>query len=122
MTLNQLLRRGTVTWHGVHLDQPDWSSASHTLAAAVRSPSGRQRLHVILNAWSEPLTFALPRVDGGWRRWIDTSYPPPGDICEWDATAPYPTDAYDVAPRSLVVLIATVDPSDGRTVPRGGRA
>jgi isoamylase len=122
MTLNELLRRGTVTWHGVKLDQPDWSSASHTLAAKVRSPSGRQRLHVILNAWSEPLTFALPRVDGGWRRWIDTSYPPPGDICEWDATAPYPTDVYDVAPRSLVVLIATVDPSDGRTVPPGGRA
>src|SRR5213593_1623517 len=87
MTLNELLCRGTVTWHGVRLDQPDWGSASHTLAATVRSPSGRQLFHVVLNAWSEPLTFALPSVEGGWRRWIDTSREPPCDICEWAATA-----------------------------------
>ena len=111
MTLNELLRRGTVTWHGVRLDQPDWGSASHTLAATVRSPSGRQLFHVVLNAWSEPLTFALPSVEGGWRRWIDTSREPPDDICEWGAAASHPTQAYDVAPRSLVVLTATAHPT-----------
>ena len=111
MTLNELLRRGTVTWHGVRLDQPDWDSSSHTLAATVRSPSGRQLFHVVLNAWSEPLTFALPSVEGGWRRWIDTSREPPDDICEWGATASHPTQAYDVAPRSLVVLTATAHPT-----------
>ena len=111
MTLNELLGRGTVAWHGVLLDQPDWGPSSHTLAATVRSPSGRQLLHFVLNAWSEPLTFALPSVDGGWRRWIDTSREPPDDICEWGAAASHPTQAYDVAPRSLVVLTATAHPT-----------
>ena len=68
MTLNQLLRRGTVTWHGVRLDQPDWGHSSHTLAATVRSLSGRELWQVVLNAWSEPLTFELPSVARGWRR------------------------------------------------------
>jgi len=107
MTLNELLRRGTVTWHGVRLGQPDWGVNSHTLAATVRSPSGRQQLHAILNAWSEPLGFALPSVEGGWRRWIDTSREPPEDVCEWDAAPSHPTQTYEVAPRSLVVLRST---------------
>ena len=40
MTLNQLLRRGTVTWHGVRLDQPDWSPV---LAHARGHDSQRER-------------------------------------------------------------------------------
>jgi glycogen operon protein len=111
MTLNQLLRHGTVTWHGVRLDQPDWSPSSHTLAASVRSLSGRQLFHVVLNAWSEPLRFELPSVPDGWRRWIDTSREPPDDICEWAAAPSHPTLAYDVAPRSAVVLIHAVRPT-----------
>jgi glycogen operon protein len=112
MTLNQVLRRGTITWHGVRLNQPDWSSTSHTLAATVRSASGRDLWYFALNAWSDPLTFALPSVDGGWRRWIDTSRQAPDDICDWDAAPPHQTHTYDVAPRSLVMLIAAVPPSD----------
>src|SRR5262249_15599701 len=108
MTLNQLLRRGKITWHGVRLEQPDWGSSSHTLAATVHTLNERQLLHVVLNAWSEPLTFALPSVEGGWRRWIDTSREPPEDVCEWGAASPHPTDSYDVAPRTLVILIAAV--------------
>ena len=111
MTLNQLLRRGTVTWHGVRLEQPDWGVSSHTLAATVRSPSGRELWHVVLNAWSEPLTFELPSVAGGWRRWIDTSREPTDDICEWGAAPLNPSLTYHVAPRSLVVLGATVQPT-----------
>jgi glycogen operon protein len=111
MTLNELLRRGTVTWHGVRLGQPDWSASSHTLAATVRSPSGRQLLHVVLNAWSEPLTFALPSVQDGWRRWIDTWREAPDEICEWSAAPPHPTQSYEVGPRSLVILIAAGQPN-----------
>jgi glycogen operon protein len=113
MTLNQLLRRGTVTWHGVNLGQPDWGYASHTLAATVRSPSGHQLSHFILSAWSEPLTFALPPVEGGWRRMIDTSREPPDDICAWDAAPIHRADNYDVGPRSVVMLIAVRPPPGG---------
>jgi glycogen operon protein len=120
MTLNQLLRRGTVTWHGVQLNQPDWHASSHTLAATVRSVSGTQLSHVALNAWSEPLTFAVPSVREGWRRWIDTSREPPDDICEWGAAPPLSTETYDVGPRSLVVLIADVDPMSDEVIPFSG--
>jgi isoamylase len=65
----------------------------------------------VLNAWSEPLTFELPSVARGWRRWIDTSRESPDDICEWGAAPLHPGLTYDVGPRSLVVLNATVQPT-----------
>jgi glycogen operon protein len=65
----------------------------------------------VLNAWREPLRFELPPAPGGWRRWIDTSREPPEDVCEWAAAALHPAPAYDVAPRSVVVLIAATEPS-----------
>ena len=30
--LDQLLREGKLTWHGVRVGQPDWSNYSHSLA------------------------------------------------------------------------------------------
>ena len=32
MTLNQILHHARITWHGIKLDQPDWSDDSHSLA------------------------------------------------------------------------------------------
>ena len=41
----ELLRRQPVTWHGVRLDEPDWSHDSHTIAllslCATESAAGR---------------------------------------------------------------------------------
>jgi len=47
-------------------------------------------LHLIMNAYWEPLDFELPAVthDGGtWRRWIDTALESPNEIVEWRSTA-----------------------------------
>lgn len=35
MTLNELLRRPAIQWHGVKLNVSDWGDQSHTLAATV---------------------------------------------------------------------------------------
>ena len=57
-------------------------------------------LAVIANAWWEPLTFALP--PGPWRRVVDTSLAPPGDIVP--AGVPVTAPTYDIAPRTTVIL------------------
>jgi glycogen operon protein len=108
LSLNQLLRRAQVEWHGVRLNRPDWSEHSHSLAFTVRSLRGRFLLHGMLNAYWEPLTFELPPVpaDGerAWRRCIDTALASPDDIRPWEK-APFVTQAtYLAQPRSLVLL------------------
>jgi len=107
-SLTQLLRQAQLEWHGVELDQPDWSNDSHTLALAVQ---GRRGLfHLILNAYSEPLRFELPLptgdAQGGWRRVIDTFLDSPVDFCEWDEAPQVEGPTYLVQPRSVVLLVA----------------
>jgi isoamylase len=107
-SLTQLLRQAQLEWHGVELDQPDWSNDSHTLALAVQ---GRRGLfHLILNAYSEPLRFELPPptgdTQGSWRRVIDTFLDSPVDFCEWDEAPQVEGPTYLVQPRSIVLLVA----------------
>jgi isoamylase len=83
VALNQLLLQEDITWHGVHLGEPDWRHSSHSLAFTVRLTMDRTHYHIILNAYWEPLEFELPPVaDGGrhpWRRWVDTFLDSPHD-------------------------------------------
>ncbi|HXZ24612.1 MAG TPA: glycogen debranching protein GlgX, partial [Nitrospiria bacterium] len=70
LSLNQLLERAKITWHGVALDQPDWGEHSHAIAFTLRSLRGRFLLHGMFNAYWEPLTFELPLVPSGLtQRW-----------------------------------------------------
>jgi glycogen operon protein len=67
------------------------------------------RLHLILNAFWEPLHFELPQLkeqEDTWRLWIDTALDPPRDIVEWQAAPPVPGTSYQAGPRSVVALIA----------------
>jgi glycogen operon protein len=107
LSLNQLLRRAKIQWHGVTLDRPDWSEHSHSLAFTLESLLGRFLLHGILNAYWEPLTFQLPppAAEGRrWRRCIDTALPSPDDIWLWDQAPVVSGTSYVVQPRSVVVL------------------
>jgi len=108
LTLNELLRRGQVQWHGVKLNQPDWADHSHSLACTVRSIKGKFLLHLLFNPYWEALEFELPPLGeipaSAWHRWIDTSLDSPDDLCE-GASPPALTGAtYRVQPRSVVVL------------------
>src|SRR5207249_10376797 len=97
-SLNQLLRESNKAWHGVKLFQPDWSSSSRTLAFTAELRKPKQLLHLILNAYWEPLEFELPRISdesgGSWRRWIDTSLDSPHDIVEWQSAPPFADSTY----------------------------
>ena len=106
VSLNQLLRKANHAWHGVKLGQPDWSSYSHSVAFGADVPGYDLKLHLILNAYWEPLDFELPRLGNGeqWRRWIDTALDPPLEIVEWQAAELFSGHTYQAAPRSVVVL------------------
>ena len=115
LSLNQLLRRAEIDWHGVRLGRPDWSESSHSLALTVR-PRQRQIplwLHVMFNAYWEALDFELPLAPeaavAGWQRWIDTSLESPEDIMDAAAAPPVPGMQYRVAPRSVVALFSRTD-------------
>ena len=112
VTLNQLLRSSKHAWHGVKLLQPDWSPWSHCLAFGVELPLQGLRMHVILNAYWEPLEFELPparSIDAAWRRWIDTGLAPPQEIVEWQMAPAVSGKTYQAGPRSVVVLLAGLE-------------
>ena len=105
ITLNQLLRTGERTWHGVKTGQPDWSVGSHSLALRVVCPHQSLTLYLIFNAYWEPLEFELPEAAGiQWHLWIDTALDSPRDISEWCDAPPVSDSAYRAAPHSVVAL------------------
>jgi len=115
VTLEQLLATARIDWHGVAVDRPDRSHDSRSLAVTIRGRS--VALHIVANAYWEPLDFALPALDPShddttaWQRVLDTMLPSPDDIRFADEAPTVETAAYRVGPRSVVVLAArSADP------------
>ena len=105
LSLNQLLARALKSWHGVKLGQPDWSSASHSIALSADLSEESATTHLIFNAYWEPLEFELPDGNRGpWKRWIDTALDPPNDIVPWQDARAVSGCRYVAGPRSVVVL------------------
>ena len=111
MTLTEIISKGLKGWHGVKLNQPDWSDDSHSIALSVRLANDILHVHLIFNAYWEPLNFELPVMETGqrdpWRRWIDTSLESPDDIVEWQEAPSVAGYTYLAGSRSVIVLWAT---------------
>ena len=110
LTLAQLILQANKSWHGVKPGQPDWSPQSHSIAVSVEMKHEGFLIYLVLNAYWEPLDFALPQLysigPGEWRRWIDTGLESPLDIVPWRTAAPISGTVYRVQARSVVVLMA----------------
>jgi len=119
LSLNELLRQARIEVHGIRLNQPDPRPESHSLAVTVRDIERADLLHVMFNAYWEPLVFELPSLDPPrpWRRWIDTDRDAPDDVHDWTLAPLVEGPAYAVQPRSLVTLVAE---SAGRPMGGGG--
>jgi glycogen operon protein len=107
-SLIRLVHEANKAWHGVKLDQPDWSDHSHSLALSAEIRQEGLLVYLILNAYWESLGFELPLLQNGankkWRRWIDTHLDSPEDIVEWKAAPAVGGHVYTAGPRSVVVL------------------
>jgi glycogen operon protein len=111
LSLTDLLRQASTAWHGVSLHRPDWSPPSHSLAFAADVRRAGLKLHLVMNAYWEPLDFELPPAGGGttWRRWIVTALDSPEDIVPWQEAPAFTGRAYHAAQRSVAVLWAALD-------------
>ena len=110
MSLAELIREGMKGWHGVKLNQPDWSD-TRIVSPSVPSYQANPCLSIsIFNSYWEPLDFELPpvgsRKNDSWRRWIDTFQPSPEDIVAWQESPKFAGHSYRAGPRSVVVLWA----------------
>lgn len=97
-----------VTWHGVHLNKPDWGEDSRSLAFTLRHPKSREHLCVMLNAYWDALDFELMPLpaEERWHCVVNTAAPSPQDFCDLEETTALDADHFRVEPRSAVVLIA----------------
>ena len=101
------LSRGDISWHGVTVGKPDWSSSSHSLAWTLEAASAEDRVHIIANSWWRPLVFDLPPlpVNLQWRRLIDTSRPSPEDIVKRSEATPVTSDRIALPWHTMMVLV-----------------
>ena len=110
MSLNHFIRQANKAWHGVRLNQPDWSDHSHSLAFTAEIREENFLVHLIMNGYWEPLDFELPPTfngaPNGWLRWIDTALDSPNDIVPWREAPPVPGPTYRAEARSFVALYA----------------
>jgi isoamylase len=115
LSLNEVLRRAEIDWHGIRLGCPDWSDESHSIACTVRTGEGQipLSLHLMSNAYWEALDFELPPVPAtaasGWQRWIDTALDSPEDIMDAAAAPLVAGTQYRVMPRSFAALLVRID-------------
>ncbi len=63
----------TYHWHGTKLDNPDWSSWSHTVAFSINKGITNPLVWIGLNAYSKSIDFTLPKCKYNWLKVIDTS-------------------------------------------------
>ena len=109
-SLTELLQMTPIQWHGVNLDQPDWSPSSRTLSFTVEG--SREWFHIILNGFWEPLSFSLPKPPNrfeAWYRVIDTYRESPEDFCDPVHAPSVVNGEYLVQPRSVVLLVANME-------------
>jgi isoamylase len=97
-----------ITWHGVRVGEAEWGDDSHSLAYELLHEETGEHLHVILNAYFEPLVFELPEPAPGraWRRLLDTALESPEDFCDPPAALASGLGKYACQPRSSVVLVS----------------
>jgi isoamylase len=121
ISLHELLDIAHIEWHGVRLYSPDFSDQSHTLAATGYTDDG-PAFHLMLNAYWEPLNFAIPPVPApeiSWFRIVDTFEPSPLDFHDGPKERIHDS-SYLVQPRSIVLLAGITEEmwASGNFLPR----
>ncbi|MFT6986309.1 MAG: isoamylase [Psychromonas sp.] len=105
-SLHDIIQQSGIVWHGVKVNQPDWSEESHAIAMESKDPHSSVVSYVICNAFWQALNFELPKsTSGKWQRIVDTSLADGNDIYNNGDKKQWFSNEYLVAPRSVVILI-----------------
>ena len=96
--------RDDVSWYGIG-PTVDLSPDSRSLAFCVHGASqADDDIYVMINAYWHELQFQIQEgASKDWLRIVDTALPAPGDFSEFGS--PLQQSTYQVAPRSIVVLV-----------------
>ena len=109
ITLSELLHKSSIVWHGTKLNQPDWSDDSHIIAFTAKNYKAQFLVHVMINAYWEPLDFETPPIqnnaNGQWKRILDTYLKSPDDIHDWYEAPIIDKSVYTVQSRSIVIFL-----------------
>ncbi|GAB6189445.1 glycogen debranching protein GlgX [Marinitoga arctica] len=100
-----------ITWHGVKLNQPDFSYNSKSLAFMIsgldfvnQNVLPDDDIYIALNFYEDKLDFELPRLrNKNWYRVIDTHFKTPNDFLDFPIKV---SEYYTVKSKSIVVLIS----------------
>ena len=113
VTLNELLRQARIDWHGIRLHEPDWHWESRSLAFTAERTGSQVAMHIMMNAYWEPLEFEIPPLANGdaWRRCIDTARESPDDAVLFDVAPAEPGPTCRLESRSMVVLARRTGPT-----------
>ncbi|MEM1135818.1 MAG: glycogen debranching protein GlgX [Bacteroidota bacterium] len=99
-----------ITWHGIKVGKPDWGENSHSLAFTLGKPSEEARLHIMINAYWDKLTFELPvfskNPEGAWKKIIDTAEVSSKDIFPVKKAPEIKGNRITLADRSVIVLFS----------------
>ena len=118
IVLTELINRGIRGWHGVKLNQPDWSDYSHSVALSAELSGEDLLVYFIFNTYWGPLDLELPVIADDktcWHRWIDTSLDSPQDIVEWQTAPSILGPTYRAGSSSIVVLWTSGNRADKET-------
>jgi len=97
--------REDVRWYGVG-PAVDLSHDSHTFAYCLHGESQNDDdIYVMINMYTEDLTFEIQEWSEGWKRVIDTGLDSPDDITDAGREIPLRSPRYRVKARSVVVLL-----------------
>jgi len=95
--------REDISWYGVG-PTVDLSPDSRSLAFCLHGESLGDDIYVMINAYWEPLQFQIQEgAPEDWARIVDTDLPSPRDFSQ--PGLPLQRSSYQVAPRSIVVLV-----------------
>ena len=87
-------------WHGAKLNNPDWSSWSHTVAFSINKGEANPLIWAGLNAYTKNIDFSLPGSKGNWLKVVDTNIPEIIEPC------PIINKSINIQSRSSVVIIS----------------
>ncbi|HMK44792.1 MAG TPA: alpha-amylase family glycosyl hydrolase, partial [Dissulfurispiraceae bacterium] len=114
-TLNEVVAQAEIEWHGVELNQPDWSDSSHSIAFSAKNLRRNLLYYCVVNAYWEELVFELPPPKApatNWRRLVDTSLASPDDAVSWSDAPLVTTPLYRVQPHSVILLYSRLGEID----------